>query len=575
MKLKTFDGKLARRKPAPGTILNSQGKAVNALTVSGSRSLAQKVAALNRFREQYNPLQGLKLRRAVELASAYFRGEMADLQWTYFFIEQTDPDLLALLELRLGRLNEMDYNLSAEEDADEKLAEEQREFLEEKFYRIDNLYEAIEHLGMAPFRGFAHCEKWIEGGELVHLEIVDQWNVVRDGLVGDWKYNADARSTTYRALGEGLIMPAENFLFRQVRRPINRIALYKFVRDNLCNTDWDAFNAIFGIPSGVVTGPADVPEDKESEYESAANEIAEGGSGYLPYGATYTQNKAPGGTNPFKERLDYLSQRLILAGTGGKLTMLAESGSGNLAGGAHQETFDTIASSDARRISEVINRQLVKPWLDEAFPGQKQVAYFALAANEETDVSQIITDIKTLSDAGFQVDAEEASQRTGYTLTLKSTPAEPGPFGEMLAIANRASGRTALDAAREDRFLSKSERLLTAADRQTMAPLLDLVRPIREEAAKLADLADEAAFRAGLEALQPRLRALQAALPHLEDAVLQANPALDEAFTQIYATALVSGWVDHAQNRPSQQIANKASVSKTAPSTRKTRRRGR
>ncbi|MBI3885917.1 MAG: DUF935 family protein, partial [Opitutae bacterium] len=497
LKLKTETAKPFRRKLPAGTILNSSGKAVTPSTASGSRTLAQKVAALSRFREQFNPLQALTLAKAVRLAGDYFRGDMADLQWTFFFIEQTDPDLMALLELRLGRLIEMDYNISAEEDADEKLADEQRQCLEEKFAAIDNLYDSIEHFGYAPFRGFAHCEKWISGGELTHLEIVDQWNVVRDGLVGEWKYNPSAKSTSFRALGDEQLMPQQNFIFRQVRRPINRIALYKFVRDNLANVDWDAFNAIFGIPSGVIIGPPDVPADREAEYESSANEIAEGGSGYLPHGSTYTQNKAPGGTNPFKERLDYLSQRLVLAGTSGKLTMLTEAGSGTLAGGAHSDVLDAVVAADARRISEVFNRQLVKPWLEAAFPGKPQLAYFGLAANEETDVSQIITDIKTLSDAGFQVDPQQASQKTGYTLTLKAAPLPgnaqqfPGqtPAGQQdgTVIANRRIVNRAGTAGREARFLAKSQANLTAADQVALKPAIERV-------AALDAITDDAEF---------------------------------------------------------------------------------
>lgn len=537
-----------------------------ATTVSGSRSLAQKVAALNRFREQYNPLRGLTLRRAVDLAGAYFRGDMADLQWTYFFIEQTDPDLLALMELRLGRLIEMDYNISTEEDADEKLAEDQRAYIEAKYARIDNIYDAIEHMGYAPFRGFAHAEKWIEGGELTHLEIVDQWNVVRDGLVGGWKYNRDARSTSYRALSDDLIMPPENFVFRQVRRPINRIALYKFVRDNLNNVDWDAFNAIFGIPSGVVTGPADVPEDKEAEYESAANEIAEGGSGYLPYGSTYIQNKAPGGTNPFKERLEYLSQKLVLAGTGGKLTMLTEAGSGTLAGGAHSDVFDTIASADARRISETFNRQLTDAWLNEGFPGQPHVAYFSLAANEETDVSQVITDIKTLSDAGFQVDPEEASAKTGYTLTLKPAPAVQigggiGPDGAPLPpVRNREATQAT---GRDARFLAASQAALTEGDLTALKPLL-------ERAAALDAITDDEEYR--------RAHAqFLADLPALEEQCLgdKATAALEGAFEEIVGTAVTSGALEaaKARNQAPAQIENKRPGRKTATRTRISARR--
>jgi phage gp29-like protein len=499
---------------------------------AGGVSLSQRLRAANRWREQYNPLRGLTLSRAVQLAEAYFRGEMADLQWTYFWIEQTDPDLLALIECRLGRLLEMDYHIKVAEDADEKLATEQQDYLRGRFDAIDNLYEGVEHFGMAPFRGFAHCEKWISGGELTHLEIVDQWNAIRDGMYGAWKYNPEARNTTFRALPEENVMEPEAFLFRQVRRPINRIALFKFVRSNLSDKDWDGFNEIYGIPGGVVIGPSNVPEGKEADYESAAQEIAEGGSGYLPNGSDYKPNVAPRGSQPFKERLDHLSEKLVLAGTGGKLTMLTESGSGTLAGGAHAEVFEQIAKGDARRISETFNKQLVETWLNEKFPGQPHVAYFELAANEEADVGQIVEHAAKLSQAGFLMDAEQLSEKTGYTLTVK--PAAPlalpgAPAGE--PITNRAS---AAAAGRAALFNANAAKAISGAQ-------LAAVRPLLQRLAAL-DATPEADFAAAVAKLK-------ADLPGMYAAAMAKAPEAAAAWQAVIGTALVDGFGTAAADR--------------------------
>lgn len=525
------------------------------LAASGGVSLLQRLRSANRWRDQYNPLRGLTLARAVQLGEAYFRGEMADLQWTAFWIEQTDPDLLALIECRFGRLLEMDYHIKAAEDADETLAEEQQEFLRERFDAIDNLYEAVEHLGMAAFRGFAHCEKWISGGQLTHFEIVDQWNANRDGLTGPWKYNPEARAVTFRALPEANLMPPEAFLFRQVRRPINRIALFKFVRSNLSEKDWDGFNEIYGIPGGVVIGPTNVPEGKETEYETAAQEIAEGGSGYLPNGSDYKANTGPRGSQPFKERLDHLSEKLVLAGTGGKLTMLTEAGSGTLAGGAHADVFEQIAKAEARRISETFNKQLVQAWLEEQFPGQQPAAYFELAANEEADVGEIVEHVAKLSQAGYQVDADQVSEKTGYTITLKPAAPLPEPGTGLPPVRNRASaaaaGRSALFAA-------------TAAQQISTAQLA-AVRPLLERLAAL-DRMPEADFPAALAALK-------AELPGLYTAAMQRAPEAAAAWQAVIGTALIDGFGTAAQARPetpkiekqAPSIANRGQNPATSP----------
>jgi phage gp29-like protein len=364
--------------------------------------------------------------RAITMLEDAQRGCFADLQWTYSFIEQTDPDMIALVERRTSAILEMDFNVksSAEDDSPDKaLADAQVKALAEAYDKIDNLYEAIEHLAMAAFRGHAHCEKWFTGGELTHLEIVDPWNVVRDGLRGPWKYNPEAKVTGFDGLpAENEIKP-ENFLIRTVARPINRIALFKFIRQNLSQKDWDAFIEIYGIPGAVVIGPPNIPEGEEAKYEAAAQAIAEGASGYAPNGTDVKFSDSPRGTNPFRDHLTYLTEKLILAGTGGLLTMLSAPGSGTLAGNAHTDTFDQIASAEARRISEIINRQLVEPWLEAAFPGQPPLAYFDLAANEEADVSEIVEHAVKLSQAGFLLDPEELSEKTGYKLTVKPTPA--------------------------------------------------------------------------------------------------------------------------------------------------------
>ena len=81
--------------------------------------------------------------------------------------------------------------------------------------------------------------------------------------------------------------------------------------------------------------------------------------------------------------LDYLDKQITLLGTGGLLTMLTESGSGTLAGSAHQEAFNQVAKADAVMVSEALQRDFDKPLLDAAFPGWPVEAGFELRMEEE------------------------------------------------------------------------------------------------------------------------------------------------------------------------------------------------
>ena len=103
--------------------------------------------------------------------------------------------------------------------------------------------------------------------------------------------------------------------------------------------------------------------------------------------------------------------------------MLTESGSGTLAGGAHADTFDQLARGYARTISELIQKQLVVPWLRKQFPGEPISAAWALAFREEVDGSAVVEDATKLKGAGYTMDPSELGEKTGYKLTADA----PGP----------------------------------------------------------------------------------------------------------------------------------------------------
>jgi len=369
------------------------------LTRGGTSSgrMGQIVTAANRWRENYNPLRSLTMRRVVELFELAQRGDTAYLQWTFRFIERRYPTLSALISRCESPMMAFDWDIKIKDDVGESdmaKAEAQREQLRKAYEQIDNLKEAILHLHLAQFRGYAHLQKHRDpDGSIIHLEPLNQWCICRDGMEGNWWWNPDSRSTStpLQFLGKGFCiggdtLPLDDFIIRVCPRPIDEIGLVNFLRANLCEKDWDGFIEIYGIPGGVVIMPPNVPQGKEAEYEAAARQIAEGGSGALPNGSDYEANDGPQGVDPFTPRLQHLDEQLILAGTGGKLTMLAESGSGTLAGGAHADTFAEIAEARAQEISELFQRHIDAEILGE---DDRLLVYFKFGKPDEDSAETV------------------------------------------------------------------------------------------------------------------------------------------------------------------------------------------
>ncbi|MEI6515377.1 MAG: DUF935 family protein [bacterium] len=371
------------------------------------------------WRDKYNPLRGLSLPKLVSLLEAGERGAYADLQWFYHYMERSDAMIHAVIQRRRAALLACDWDIrvSADEDSDKGLAEEQSAFLREAYDRVENFRDAVSFLFSGLFRGYAHLEKhFTPSGLVTRLEPVEQWFWVRDGLFGAWEYNQNARSGAAR----GMVVASENFLvFESV--PLNRMLAVLYLRKNLSQKDWDSFLEVYGIPSIFLVGPPNTPETKEAEYHKVAQEIISDGRGYLPYGSDVKFVNGGGNKPPFLEHIDYIDRQITLAATGGLLTMLAESGSGTLAGNAHSDTFLQIARGDAALLSGLFQEQFDTPLLREYFPGQPILAYFEFAPPAADEVSRVVKDAVELAKAGFRMDVEELSEKTGYRLAHTAT----------------------------------------------------------------------------------------------------------------------------------------------------------
>jgi len=327
------------------------------------------------WRDKYNPLRGLSLPKLVSLLEAGERGAYADLQWFYHYMERSDAMIHAVIQRRRAALLACDWDIRLcppeageariqksesriqKKTGDQVLAEEQAAFLREAYDRVENFRDAVSFLFSGLFRGYAHLEKhFTPSGLVTRLEPVEQWFWVRDGLFGAWEYNQNARSGAAR----GMVVDFENFLvFESV--PLNRMLAVLYLRKNLSQKDWDSFLEVYGIPSIFLVGPPNTPETKEEEYHKVAQEIMSDGRGYLPYGSDVKFVNGGGNKPPFLEHIDYIDRQITLAATGGLLTMLAESGSGTLAGNAHSDTFLQIARGDAALLSGLFQEQFDTP----------------------------------------------------------------------------------------------------------------------------------------------------------------------------------------------------------------------
>jgi hypothetical protein len=311
------------------------------------------------------------------------------------------------------------------------LAARQAAFLRAAYERIVNLREAVSFLALAEFRGYAHLEKISDArGRVTELRPVPQWFWARLGPDAPWQYNAEARPGL--PMPQDPVLDAARFLVRECESPVDEIAVIAHVRQSLSQKDWDGFVETYGLPPLFLELPPDIPAEREAEFQAQAEAIIGDARGTMPAGTKiHTVDSGARAQNPFEDHLRYQDQIIVLAATGGKLTTLAESGTGTLAGTAHQAAFDDIVEAEAAIISEIFQRQFDARILAREFPGQPQLAYFQLAATRELDPTEIINHALTLAKAGYEIDPAELSEKTGYRLQLRNYNLLPLPRAPM------------------------------------------------------------------------------------------------------------------------------------------------
>lgn len=387
-----------------------------------SRTRADRAATA--WLEGYNPLRGLTLRRAQMIFDAARRGNDVRLQWIYENIEQADPTLMVCAERRAAALADLDWTIRPKAAGrargfDETLAREQCALLEHAYGDAEevNLLPALEHLAKAFFRGHAHARPlWSPDGlTLRGFETFNAWNLCRDLETGRWHWNPAASETLDFAALEP-VPPGE--LVTLVRtRHIDYPALAIYLRNGLGEREWGRFLERYGIPPVLITMPQDIDHAQVDAFCARAVEMADGGSGALPFGSVVTYAQEARGVNPFREFLDHQQQLVVLMATGGMLTSLTgATGIGQGATQAHEETWRAIVRRDAAAIATALNRTVTDALLDRAFPGRPHLAAFDFQTRPEPGPAELFDLAAKAVQAGYRVAQDELEERTGYAL---------------------------------------------------------------------------------------------------------------------------------------------------------------
>ena len=407
-------------------MLTKGGRGANALPGAP----AARRTASSAWIERVNPLHGLSIQRAQWIFDAGREHGSPTLQKIYDEIERTDPVLLTCVERRTSAVSGMGWEFKAEQGADETLANEQRDAIRGFVNGIEDFAEAIEHLELSFFRGYSHVQPIWDGNAVRRIALLDSWNMLRDAD-GGWWWDPECLGD----IGQAESTEGCRLVTVARRRAIDWPCLTIFIRKTLGEREWGRFVERYGIPPVDVVMPPNATNEQRGDFVQASDDARDGRSTVWPNGTTTSRAEGARGQDPFTPFVEHQEKLVVLLCTGGTLTSLAQANTGSLAGGAQMDVWREIVRKDAAIISSAVNRQLVRPFLEAAFPGRPVVASFELGGETEPTPAEVFEMGAKARSAGFTIAQDELEEATGYTLEKDASGALPGMAGALMGKA--------------------------------------------------------------------------------------------------------------------------------------------
>ena len=388
--------------------------------------------------ERTNPLKGLSIREAQTIFDCARNGDTQRLHWLYAEIESVNPTLLTCVERRASAVAGLDWSVTARPASDPTLGEEQKDAAERFLGGVENLVETVEHLDLGFFRGFAYAQPlWEADGSVRRISLLDSWCFLcRDGRL---YYNPECDGFSANAVE---VTRSAGLVGLRRRRAIDYPALAIHIREAVGERDWGRFLERIALPKPAVFMAPNATDEDKANYVAAAEKVEDGMVSVWPNGAALTDFMGGSrGQDPFSAFVRHQEERIVLLSTGGTLTSLAESGSGTLAGGAQMEVWREIVARDAVAIEDTLQRNLVIPFLERAFPGRPIAVDLSFDRTRKPSAQEAAQVAATLRSAGYAIDRAELEEATGFTLKEVEVGGMGG-MGGMGGIGAKAKART-------------------------------------------------------------------------------------------------------------------------------------
>ena len=380
-----------------------------------------RLASILREADAGDPLRYLELAETIEERDLHYAGVLATRKRSVAQIEVT-------------------VEAASDDQADVDKADVVRDWLL-RDELADELFDILDAVG----KGYSFTEIIWETSE-------GQWRPSRlEWRDPRWFRPARHDLTPPRMLGGRggeLRLPGANFTTAvmraksglPIRSGLARIVSWAWMFKAFSNRDWAIFTQTFGQPIRIGKyGPGATEQDRDTLYRAVAN-IAGDCAAIIPDGMVidFVESKSIGASSDlYEKRVDWLDRQVSKAVLGQTTTTDAISG-GHAVSQEHRQVQEDIERADARALAAILNRDLIRVWIDLEYGPQKRYPRLRIARPDEENLAQLSTSLAQLVPLGLRVQASEIRDKFGLS--------DPEEGAEVLVPPRAAAAPGALPA---------------------------------------------------------------------------------------------------------------------------------
>jgi len=494
------------------------------------------------------PADGLTPVRLAAILRAADMGDPVQYLELAETIEERNPHFLGVLGTRRRSVSQLDIRVEAASDdaRDAAIAKMVEDWLQ-RDELTDELFDILDAIG----KGYSFTE-------IIWDTSAGQWMPLRlERRDPRWfRFDRVDLTTPVQLDDHGAETPLEpyKFIFARmsaksglpIRGGLARTAAWNWMFKAFTERDWAIFTQTYGQPLRVGKFGAGASEDdKDTLFRAVAN-IAGDCAAIIPESMAIDFVEAGNlnaGTDLYLKRADWLDQQMSKAVLG--QTATTDSITGGLGSGKeHRQVQEDIEEADAKALAAIVNRDLIRPWVDLEFGPQLRYPRIRIARAEAEDLKLAADILGVLVPLGLRVSTAEVRERFGWdapaadaeilalptVATPQGAPAAPPRYGngDQRAVKYPFNTRPALQAtATPETDTSRSTGQKTGVD------------PVSAQSPRL-----EVEARPAMRAMMDRIEAMLAAagsLDEFHEMLLAGSDSLDDsAFAETMALAMAS-----------------------------------